>query len=184
MTIENETPAQVIATEFNMVAEAIPDHYARVAQAMTEHAKADNADVRARTAAALAEALITAPPNLLDCLSENLKRVNHPSLEVAELAHATAVATESEMFFYTDQAAQINGLDEVFWQTIVSECAPLTEQAGKASEFNAHPISISVNRTPLNLSKMLVKLTATTRLHKGKAVIGRAIAIDTFKQIT
>ena len=72
------TPEQTIAQDFNIIADELPADYAELANAMTRHTTASTPSTRKDMANALAETLITAPPALLHCISENLKQVNNP----------------------------------------------------------------------------------------------------------
>ena len=176
----DETPAQAIAADFNIIAEEIPTHYAMVAQAMMEHAKANTAADRDQTAGALAVALIQAPPELLHCLSENLKQVNDPEdFDEEEIASSIAVHRGEDARFYTDFTAQWNRLDDDFWHTVISE-QPAQPEPGQPGDRNSAlpPICVTVERTPIEAGTTLVKLTATANFDQGQTVVGRAMTIE------
>lgn len=188
----NGTPEQNIAEDFNVIADELPADYAELANAMTRHATAPTQSTRQDMANALAETLISAPPALLHCISENLKQVNNPrNPETDQLLHQVPAPRDEPPWpakplvqLFIDSNARINELDETFWQTVLSESSPALQQTeSNLLELEAYPIKILMQRTTINAQSVLIRMTAIYKTTDGELTIGEAIIIDSLTKM-
>ena len=186
--MSNETPEQTIAQDFNIIADELPADYAELATAMASHANAATPSTRKNLATALAKTLIAAPPELLNCISENLQQVNKPrEPEADRLSYNTPAAsatptwptTEPPVQIFIDSNARMNELDDTFWRTMLWESSPaLHQNESKHLEFESYPIKVLIELTTINVETALIRMTAISQTSTGDSPIGEAIIID------
>lgn len=180
MTLQSPEPQGQEIHQAEQTLTTYPDAYARLALAIAQHAKSPSESRQ------LLETISASPPPLLDQLARLLQRKQgtSPTRPIRRTLPIPQGITERfpAGTFFMNQDALHNGLDETFWQTVLSECADLLDKFnGDAMRIPTEPISVTFRRTIIDPTSALIRMTAYAATSQGETVIGQAVVLDQLK---
>ena len=187
MTTKHETQRENIAADFDLIVEEMPEEYNRLVAAMYRHANAEPGKGTERASRELAVILLHSPKALIHCLSENLAQVNHPRdpetnalikpyTDIPGIRPEVAKIFKTGMFF-TDIQGRENGLDETFWQAVLSDCFEEIMD-DRNINIDAGPISIHVDKIRFSNGIAIIRMTANTTNEAKQHTVGQAVVFE------